>query len=298
MINNHQKSVQRTRSRGWCLTINNPTTLDHDSIVEYASTLAYAIVGAEFGEMENVLHYQIYLYHKNPVAFSSMKKRFPRAHIEKAQGSPSQNKTYCAKEGNFTEWGECPLGAVGKSVTLAERAARNAELLSGRINDLVADGIVSVMSVPALKKARDILQTESLCPLNQTSCKGVWIHGAPSTGKSHWVREKYGSSLFIKQQNKWWDGYNGEENVLLDDFDFAGLGHLMKIWTDRYGCSGEIKGGTINLAFKRFFITSNYTPQEIWKDDDMMARAISSRCLIKRFAVVYQRTIEDVDIFN
>jgi len=90
--------------------------------------------------------------------------------------------------------------------------------------------------------------------------------------------------------NKWWDGYVGQENVLLEDFDKGGacLGHYLKIWADRYACTGETKGGTIPLQFKKFVITSNYTPEQLWEDTEMRA-AIDRRFVKKHFTTIWAR---------
>jgi len=55
----------------------------------------------------------------------------------------------------------------------------------------------------------------------------------------------------------------------------------MKIWTDKWACTGEIKGGTVNLVHKKFVVTSNYHPDDIWNEDPTMLAAI-----IRRFTII------------
>ena len=80
-------------------------------------------------------------------------------------------------------------------------------------------------------------------------------------------------NAFIKHQNKWWDGYDGEDVVILDDMDDPCLKHYMKLWADKWSCKGETKGGYTQLVHKKIIVTSNYTIDELFKDsgDDMVA---------------------------
>jgi hypothetical protein len=63
----------------------------------------------------------------------------------------------------------------------------------------------------------------------------------------------------------------------MEDLDTDCLGHYIKIWADRYACTGEIKGGTVPLYHKTFVITSNYTPEQLFTKDPTMAKAIRRR---------------------
>ena len=60
------------------------------------------------------------------------------------------------------------------------------------------------------------------------------------------------------------------------------MAHYLKIWSDHYKCTGEIKGGITGLNHRLFIVTSNYTPQELWPDDPTLSEAIT-----RRFKITY-----------
>lgn len=84
-------------------------------------------------------------------------------------------------------------------------------------------------------------------PYEHDDVRGHWLWGEPGTGKTTFARTEYGppNEVFIKSQSKWWDGYTGQSVVVLDDLDSDCLTHYLKIWADKWACTGEIKGGTV-----------------------------------------------------
>jgi hypothetical protein len=160
------------------------------------------------------------------------------------------------------------------------RAEKNKLLIEKPLEDLVRDGDISLLTLPTLKKARWILEAETTPLQRPTSC-GLWIYGPPGTGKTHYALNGW-TNVFMKSQNKWFDGYTGQEVILLDDYDTPMLGHYLKRWMDKWPCYGEVKGGTVALRHTRFIVTSNYTPEQIWNEDLVLAAAVSRRCIFKR----------------
>ena len=157
----------------------------------------------------------------------------------------------------------------------AARAARNLILLNTPLDELVSQGEISVFSVGSIYKAKMILSQE-LAPYNHDSLRGQWYYGPPGSGKSRKAREDF-PDAYLKAQNKWWDGYAGQTAVILDDMDTDCLGHYLKIWGDRYACTGEIKGGTVHLRHQTFIITSNFRIEELFKDKPLFIEAIQRR---------------------
>lgn len=116
--------------------------------------------------------------------------------------------------------------------------------------------------------------------------KNYWIVGDPGVGKSYAVRSIYNmDELFMKSANKWWDGYAGQNAVLLDDLgpEHKMLSYYIKIWADNYSFNAEIKGGMIVPYYTSLYVTSNYKPYEIWKEDSdaVLVSAIERRFEIK-----------------
>lgn len=93
--------------------------------------------------------------------------------------------------------------------------------------------------------------------------------GTPHSGKTHAAVEWLGEGYYDKlSMNKWWDGYQGEECVLIDDFDSQiGYTHL-KRWFDKYKCSVETKGGAVPLRATKIAVTSNIDPKLWWPEAD------------------------------
>lgn len=57
--------------------------------------------------------------------------------------------------------------------------------------------------------------------------RGVWIYNPSHTRKSTYTREQY-PNTFDKLQNKWFNGYNSQKNIILDDLDTNLLNHHLK----------------------------------------------------------------------
>lgn len=94
------------QSRKWMLTINNPQDcgLDHSGMQMLLSLFCpdYFCLADEIATT-GTFHTHIFIYSKSPIRFSTLKNRFPTAHIKKAFGSAKDNRDYIRKEGKWLE---------------------------------------------------------------------------------------------------------------------------------------------------------------------------------------------------
>jgi len=67
---------------------------------------------------------------------------------------------------------------------------------------------------------------------------------------------------------KFWDGYQGQRVVIIDEFrGDIGISNLLR-WFDRYPVLVEIKGSSTVLCAEEIYITSNLTPRDWYRDLD------------------------------
>lgn len=179
-------------------------------------------------------------------------------HLEIAKGSAEENYNYCTKSGDFLELGEKPMTPKDKAnLAIHERWALAKE---GRFEELAPESIKIYEYIYAK------FQTVEDLPVLQNE----WIYGPSGCGKSSICREE-NKTFYIKGMNKWWDGYMGEEVVVLDDFDPNHgnfLGYYLKIWADHYAFKAEIKGGSMVIRPKKFIVTSQYTIEQCFRLKD------------------------------
>lgn len=91
--------------------------------------------------------------------------------------------------------------------------------------------------------------------------------GDTGLGKSKLAWETAGLDAYPKDpRTKFWDGYQGHKNVVIDEFRGAiDISHLLR-WFDRYPVIVEVKGSSTILKAEKIFITSNISP-EFWYPD-------------------------------
>lgn len=130
------------------------------------------------------------------------------------------------------------------------------------------EGHISVKDYVQVRNAIGLYKMVKDKPEPEPELLHEWHQGEAGTGKSRYVRDKYGYSLFEKGVDQWWTGYNGEENVLIEDMDkfHRKCTTDLKIWADHYPFTGRVHGSLIKIRPKRILITSQYTMDEIWED--------------------------------
>lgn len=264
-----------SQSKNWCFTLNNYTEEDVAAVEKLMEQADYLICGKEVGE-QGTPHLQGYVQLKKRLRLTGLKKILPRAHLQVARGSAQENKTYCSKDGDYKEYGQIKETDPGK-----REKRRWDEILQkakeGRIDEI--DPQTTVQHYNALKRIKKDYMKK---PDNLNDVCGIWVYGETGAGKTTWARKNY-PDAFIKTPDKWWDGYQGEEYVILDDLDkyHVSLGYHVKMWGDKWSFKAEDKGGVMWIRPKKFIITSQYMPHDIW-DDAKTVSAINRRFEIKK----------------
>ena len=250
------------RSKNWCFTINNWT--EENYAQAWALETKYIIIGKEKGE-SGTPHLQGFVVFPFQKTFSAVKKLLPHgAHIEAARGTTEEASKYCEKDGDFQAKGELPKSQKRKGADEKERweLAKKAAI-AGDIDSIPADIYYRYYAA-----TKAIMKDHMKEPEVNPTLDGEWHYGPSGCGKSRGVREKY-PGAYYKMCNKWWDGYQLQETVIIEDIDkvHSVLGHHLKIWGDHGGFIAETKGGATMIRPKRIIVTSNYSIQEIFNDE-------------------------------
>lgn len=274
----HTMANQNTRRQGWCWTLNNPTDEEAAEVDALQQAATYTIFGKEKGD-SGTFHLQGYVFFPTKKSFTQVKAMLPRAHWEGQRGTTDQAADYCKKEGDYMEFGNPPMskkrkGEIGREFweDILEKAKR------GKFDEI--DPKVQITHYRSLKA---IASDHRTMPADLDCHDNLWYWGDTGTGKSRTARTE-NPGAYLKMCNKWWDDYQGEETVLIEDFDKAHhvLGHHLKIWADRYAFPAEVKGGKVNLRPKKIVVTSNYPPDEVWAHEPGTLGPI-----LRRFKVVH-----------
>lgn len=255
------------RSRNFCFTINNFSECQEHEVFALAELARYVVCGREVGEC-GTPHLQGFVAFVNKKSLTQVKELLPTAHIEPMRGTFQQAAEYCKKDNDFFESGELPLDAKERCANAANERWQAAK--EGRFEDLAPEHIkVYEYIYSKFRKVPEILDGD---------IEHVWVYGPPGTGKSYLAREEHPGAYIKDASSIWWNEYQHEDVVIIDDFDkyHVKQGYYMKIWLDRYAFMAQTKGGQMKIRPRKIVVTSNYHPNDIW-DDEITRAAIARR---------------------
>lgn len=254
-----------SRHKNYCLTIFN-----FDELKELeGEDIKYSAYGDEKCPTTGKEHKQAFVCFKNARYFNAVKKMFPTAHIEPMRGKLEDNEKYCSKEGSYHEFGEKPMkqsekGEKGKEFWIEQLtlAKQNPDLCDEKLQLTHRKNLEYIYMSARKKRKFNTLDT----------LDNWWYVGEAGSGKSKKAREE-NPDAYIKQCNKWWNDYDDQDVVIIEDIDTEHhwMAYFINQWADRYSFPAETKGGQLTVRPKKIIVTSRYTPDQIFKDASTVA---------------------------
>lgn len=243
-------------SRNYCFTCYEVDECNK-MINNFGSLIKYMCIGEEICPKTKKIHYQGYMELNKPSRISGLKKIFKTTHFECRKGTQQQAIDYCSKDGKFRAWGAPAIQGKRSDIDNLWSDIKN-----GRDLKYIADN----HPILFLKYYKAIEKYISMCSPTRNWFTELHIHyGIAGSGKTTEILEKYPNCYkWNPGNNNWWDGYNGEEDVLIDDFcgNMKFLDFLQII--NKTCHKVEIKGGYVPFLAKRVHITSNFHPKDWW----------------------------------
>lgn len=271
-----------SRSRTFALTL-----WDNDALEKLKSMKSdYLAYAPETCPDTGKFHWQCYIHLKTQHYLSAMMKRFNNNRVRVARGTAMHNRTYIfgpySKDGkdkpanpDAIEVGTIP--EQGKRNDLQEFRQAIREGKRGR--ELDEDHLPIIAKYPKLEN-RLVYNEDKERAINLFENGGspeVHIRwGEPGTGKTRYVYDKHGSrNVFRPRLNRksgqvWWNGYEGENVILLDEFDGQMCWTDLLNLIDRYPYQFETKGGMCWRLATHIYLTSN-KPPEMWYPAEQVA---------------------------
>ena len=272
-----------SRHRRFVFTWNN-----YDQVaLDYLATLQvrYIVYGKEIAPRTGTPHLQGFVVWNHAKTESASRTILRGCHVEVARGTASQAANYCKEDGDYVERGDLPSDPAEQGDNERQRwdlAWDSAK--AGAIEEIPPD--IRIRCYSTLKRiGMDYMPR--IDPLPDVC--GIWLFGQSGAGKTRAATSRY-PEAFPKPRNNWWDGYQEEEVVIVDDvdkFDVA-LGGKLKHWADFAPFIAEVKGGSRKIRPRLVIVTSQYTIGDIWQDRETV------EALGRRFRLVEKRLGEDV----
>lgn len=275
-----KKSINNNRrSRKYNCVFNNTDkhkNCSHQAIKEKLSIWENIIYWCMCDEIAKTPHTHLFVQFKNPVYFSSIKKTFPSAHIEEAQGTAEENRAYIRKAGKwentekettnlketFEEWGTMPQTGQGRRSDLAnlyqmiKDGYSNVEIL-----EINPDNLLNLQHID---KARLEILSSRYKAERRMNLLVTYVSGATGFGKSRYILDNHGDSNVyrVTDYKHPFDTYSGEDVIVFEEFrSDLPIGNMLN-YLDIYPLQLPARYNNRQACYNFVYVVSN------WKLED------------------------------
>lgn len=238
-------------------------TIPHESFTPYPIPNTTWLKGQlERGSQSGFLHWQLIVAFTSKKSLAGVKECFgPTCHAELSRSEAANS--YVEKDDTYVdgtrfEFGVKPIRRNSK--TDWEQCWERAKL-----GDVM--GIPAHVRIQCYRTIRTIASDYDKPVPMERQCFVYW--GRSGAGKSRRAWDEAGLDAYSKDpRTKFWDGYQAEQHVVIDEFRGGiDIAHMLR-WLDRYPVRVEIKGSSRPLAASKIWITSNVDPRRWYPEID------------------------------
>lgn len=269
---------KRNRYRKYLVTINNPIEkgFNHEAIKSLCNDMGalYFCMADEEGNETETFHTHVYMRFKNAVEWESIRKAFHESsHIDACKGTEQQNRDYIKKggkwedseksetrvEGSYEEYGEFKEESQGKRNDWSNAQRMVEDGCSNR--EIIDEYPHFIEKVNYLDKYRLMLKEEQYKYENR-DIKVFYIWGDTGVGKTRYVYDTWQAINIFKVTNydqHPFDGYEGQDILLLDEFRESFPLQYMLNLTDRYPLRLPRRYEDAQACFTKVYIVSNWS---------------------------------------
>lgn len=256
---------ENSQARRYLMTINNPEISDEEmcDYIEHLEHFKYCAFQREKGHECETEHLQIFLIFTVGKRFSTIKKLFPKAHIEKANGNNVQCRDYCTKSDTRVS-GPYELGVFAEErartditnlLEMVKSGASNYEIMKSYPNQYIK-------YIDKIERIRQEMLYNDRSNSVKENLVVVYIYGASGVGKSYSLFNHYGNkACYIKQYEKnVFDAYKNQDIMVFDEFrsqlDFSEFLSFIDIYPIELNRRYSNMFGNYNVVF----ILTNWSP--------------------------------------
>lgn len=241
----------------WVFTWNNYPE-DHEKIFQKlvkGEVFRYFAWGEEIGE-KGTPHLQGFFGTRNSRAHQGLKQYLPGIWFEGMKGRLKDSEAYCSKQSKLKTVGEMPVQGKRNDLNEIKEKILKEKKNPGDIIDSL-ENFQQIRFAECLMKYRKPYKGERIV-------KYYW--GSTGTGKTKTADEELVDYDTISYSNGFIIGYNGNKNVLIDDFRGEMPYNLLLKLCDRYSVVINIKGGTMPWNAEKITITSDRNIDLLYKN--------------------------------